>query len=115
MHQFNEVPNRLSFAEVQRQLKEATGALDADVRAIRPISLRRNWVICMTRFAATMTNRIWGDIEDGSTASTFYFTLDKFPDVPIFALGQELKVRIDLNAIDTAVTWDSCEWQPPSK
>ena len=115
MHQSNEIPNRVSFAEVQRQLKEATGGLDTDVRAIRPISLRRNWVICMTRFAATMTNKIWVDIEEGSTASTFYFTLDKFPNVPIFNLGQELKVRIDLTPIDTPVTWDSCDWQPPSK
>ena len=115
MHQSNDTPNRIAFAEVERQLKEATGALDTDVCKIFPLTLRRNWVICMTRFAATITNKIWVDVEDGRTETSFFFTLDKFPNVPIFNLGQEVKVRIDLDPMETPVTWDSCEWQPPSK
>jgi hypothetical protein len=112
MHQSNEIPNRVAFAEVQRQLKEATGGLDTDVRAIRPIKLRREWVICMTRFAAEIANKIWTDQENGGTDTSFYFTLEKFPDIPIFNLGKTLKVRVDLLPMDTPVTWDSCVWQP---
>jgi len=112
MHQQNQIPNRIAYEEVLRQLKEATGALDQDVSKIFPITLRRDWVICMTRFAATMTNRIWASQEDGEKDTSYYFTLEKFPDVPIFNLGKELKIQVDLLPTDTPVEWTACVWQP---
>ena len=107
-----QTPNRVAFAEVLRQLKEATGGLDTDVCQVRPISLRREWVICMTRFAAVMANKIWAEQEEGSTETKFFFTLEKFPEVKQFCIGKELKIQIDLDPIETPVTWSSCVWQP---
>lgn len=112
MQKSNDIPNRVAFEEVLRQLKEATGALDTDVAKIFPITLRRDWVICMTRFAATMTNRIWESQEDGSKETSYFFTLEKFPEVPILNLGKVLKIQIDLLPTDTPVEWTACVWQP---
>ena len=67
----------------------------------------------MTRFAATMANKIWADQENGSTTATFFFNLEQFPNIPQFCLGKELKVQINLDAIDTPVKWSDCAWQPP--
>lgn len=114
MHQQNQTPNRVAFAEVLRQLKEATGALDTEVMRIHPISLRREWVVSMTRIAATMTNHIWERQEDGETGTEFFFTIDKYTHIPMFGIGEQLRVVINLDAIDTPVKWTDCVWQPPS-
>lgn len=108
----NQAPNRVSFAEVLRQLKEATGGLDDEVCRLQPISLRREWIVCMTRFAAIMANKIWEDQEAGLDNTKFFFTLEKFPEVKQFCIGKELRIQVDLEPIDTPVTWSSCVWQP---
>ena len=115
MHQQNETPNRVAFEEVLRQLKEGTGASDGDVSRINPVQLRREWVISMTRIAASITNYIWARQEEGETGTEFYFTLNKYPDIPLLGIGEELRIVINLDPIDTPVKWADCVWQPTSK